>query len=57
MKSLLELFRVPTAKTLAQQQIEESERQWVKHLTAAEYHMAMMRYHNDVVRQLKAKEH
>jgi hypothetical protein len=57
MKTLLELFRVPTAKALAQQQIEESERQWVKHLTAAEYHMAMMRYHSDVVRQLKSKEY
>ena len=33
-----------------------SERQWVKHLAAAEYHQAMMRYHTDVVRQLKARE-
>lgn len=56
MKSLIELFRVPSAKTLAQRQIEESERQWVKHLAASEYHQAMMRYHSDVVRQLKAWE-
>jgi hypothetical protein len=56
MKALIELFRLPSAKTLAQRQIEESERQWVKHLAAAEYHQAMMRYHADVVRQLKARE-
>ena len=56
MKSLIELFRLPSAKTLAQRQIEESERQWVKHLAASEYHQAMMRYHTDVVRQLKARE-
>ena len=56
MKSLIDLFRVPSAKALAQRQIEESERQWVKHLEAAEYHQAMMRYHTDVVRQLKARE-
>ena len=56
MKSLIELFRVPSAKTLAQRQIEESERQWVKHLEASEFHQAMMRYHSDVVRQLKARE-
>jgi hypothetical protein len=56
MRKLLELFKVPSARTLAQQQIEESERQWVKHLAASEYHQAMMRYHSDVVRQLKARE-
>ena len=56
MRTLIELFRVPSAKTLAQRQIEESERQWVKHLEASEYHQAMMRYHTDVVRQLKARE-
>ncbi len=56
MKALIDLFRVPSAKALAQRQIEESERQWVKHLEASEYHQAMMRYHTDVVRQLKARE-
>lgn len=56
LQSLFDLFRVPSAKTLAQRQIEESERQWVKHLEASEYHQAMMRYHTDVVRQLKARE-
>ena len=56
LQSLIELFRVPSAKALAQRQIEESERQWVKHLEASEYHQAMMRYHTDVVRQLKARE-
>ena len=56
MKVLIDLFRVPSAKTLAQRQIEESEREWVKHLAASEYHQAMMRYHSDVVRQLKARE-
>ena len=56
LQSLIDLFRVPSAKTLAQRQIEESERQWVKHLEASEYHQAMMRYHTDVVRQLKARE-
>ena len=56
MKALIELFRLPSAKALAQRQIEESERQWVKHLAAAEYHQAMMRYHADVVHQLKARE-
>ena len=56
LQSLIELFRVPSAKALAQRQIEESERQWVKHLAAAEYHQAMMRYHTDVVHQLKAME-
>ena len=55
MRALIELFRVPSAKTLAQRQIEESERQWVKHLAAAEYHQAMMRYHTEVIRQLKAR--
>jgi hypothetical protein len=56
MKALIDLFRVPSAKTLSQRQIEESEREWVKHLAASEYHQAMMRYHSDVVRQLKARE-
>ena len=56
MRTLIELFRLPSAKTLAQRQIEESERQWVRHLAAAEYHQAMMKYHNDVVRQLKTRE-
>lgn len=55
MKTLIDLFRVPSAKTLAQRQIDESERQWVKHLAAAEYHQAMMRYHTEVIRQLKAR--
>lgn len=55
MRKILEIFRVPSAKTLAQQQIDESERQWVKHLAAAEYHQAMMRYHTEVIRQLKAR--
>ncbi len=55
MRALIELFRIPSAQTLAQRQIEESERQWVKHLNASEYHQAMMRYHTDVIRQLKAR--
>lgn len=55
LQSLIDLFRVPSAKTLAQRQIEESERQWVKHLEASEYHQAMMRYHTEVIRQLKAR--
>ena len=29
MRALIELFRLPSAKTPAQRQIEESERQWV----------------------------
>ena len=56
LQSLIDLFRVPSAKALAQRQIEESERRWVHHLTESEYHQAMMRYHSDVVRQLKARE-
>ncbi len=55
MRKIIELFRLPSAKTLAQRQIEESERQWVKHLEATEYHQAMMRYHTEVIRQLKAR--
>lgn len=55
MKTLIELFQPPSAKTLAQQQVEESERQWVKHLAASEYHQSMMRYHTEVIRQLKAR--
>ena len=55
MRKLIELFRTPSAKTLAQQQIDESERQWVKHLAAAEFHQSMMRYHTEVIRQLKAR--
>ena len=55
MKALIDMFRVPSAKTLSQQQIDESERQWVKHLAAAEYHQAMMRYHAEVIRQLRAR--
>ena len=35
MRTLIELFRVLSAKTLAQRQIEESERQWVKHIEHA----------------------
>lgn len=49
---LSRLLKKPSAKTLAQQHIEEAEREMLTHEAAAAYHQKLAEYYGDTVRRL-----
>ena len=54
MKSLFALFRKPSARSLAQAELEEAQRQLLVALSTAEYANAMAAYHNSRIERLQA---
>lgn len=54
MKSLLALFRKPSAETLAQIELEEAKRQLLVAQSDAEYRNAMVEYHRRRIARLQA---
>ena len=52
MKSLVNLFRPPSARQLAEEQFREAEREYLKHISASEFHAKMAEYHKGVVERL-----
>lgn len=53
MKSLLSLFRKPSARSLAQIELEEAQRQLLVAQSNAEYANAMAAYHNSRIERLQ----
>ena len=53
MKSLLSLFRKPSAETLAQIELDEAKRQLLEAQSAAEYRNAMVEYHRRRIARLQ----
>ena len=53
MKSLLSLFRKPSAETLAQIELEEAKRQLLVAQSNAEYRNAMVEYHRRRIARLQ----
>ena len=53
MKSLLSLFRKPSAETLAQIELEEAKRQLLVAQSNAEYRNAMLEYHRRRIARLQ----
>jgi hypothetical protein len=54
MKKLLELFRTPSPKMLAQRELEDAQRQHLNALSAAEYATRLSQYHADRIKRLSA---
>lgn len=54
MKEILDLFRKPSAKVIAQRELEEAQRQLLQAQTAAEYAARLAQYHTDRIRRLSA---
>jgi hypothetical protein len=54
MKKLLELFRAPSPKMIAQRELEEAQRQHLNALSAAEYATRLSQYHADRIKRLSA---
>jgi hypothetical protein len=54
MKDIIELFRKPSAQTLAQRELEEAQRQLLEAQSAAEYAANLARYHTERIRRLKS---
>lgn len=54
MKKILELFRKPSAFTIAQRDMEEAQRQGLSHRAAAEFHAKNSEYYDGLVKRLKA---
>ena len=54
MKDIIELFRKPSAQTLAQRELEEAQRQLLEAQSAAEYATNLSRYHAERIRRLKS---
>lgn len=53
-RELIETFSKPSAKSLAQRELEEAQRQLLAANTAAEYAIRLGQYHNDRIKRLKA---
>lgn len=54
MKSLLSLFRKPSARSLAQTELEEAQRRLLVAQSSAEYANAMVAYHRNRIARLQA---
>lgn len=53
-KTILEALRKPSARSIAQREIEEAQRELLAAQSAAEYAASMARYHADRIRRLGA---
>lgn len=53
-KELLETFRKPSAKVLAQAELEEAQRQLLTAQSSAEYANRLSAYHADRIKRLSA---
>jgi hypothetical protein len=53
-KDLIETFRKPSAKVLAQRELEEAQRQLLEAQSAAEYAANLSKYHAERIRRLRA---
>ena len=53
MNKVFELFRTPSASDLARAQMRDAEREYLKHISASEFHAKMAEYHKGVVIRLK----
>jgi hypothetical protein len=54
MKKLIDLFRAPSPKMIAQRELEEAQRQHLNALSAAEYATRLSQYHADRIKRLSA---
>lgn len=50
--NLLDTFKKPPAKVLAQDDLEEAHRQYLKHTAAAAYHAKISEYYSDSIQRL-----
>lgn len=59
MQSIRDFFKKPTASEIAEQEIEESQRQALSHASAANYHHYMAEFHrqNVIAMQQIATQH
>ena len=53
-KDLLETFRKPSAKELAQRELEDAQRALLLAHSAAEYAASMAKYHTERIQRLSA---
>ena len=53
MKDIFRIFRQPSARDLAHEQMRDAEREYLKHISASEFHAKMAEYHRGVVVRLK----
>ncbi len=51
-KELIELFKKPAAKEFAQEELEESHRQFLKHEMSAQYHAKIAEYYQGNILRL-----
>ena len=51
-KQLIDTFRKPPAKLIAQEDLEESQRQYLKHDAAANYHAKVAEYYAGSIQRL-----
>jgi len=51
-KQLIEVFKKPNAKQLAQTELEEAQRQFLRHETAAAYNAKVAEYYSETVMRL-----
>jgi len=54
MRTLIHLFKKPTAFTIAQQTYEQVQRDLLEQESAAEYHAKMVEYHKQTLRRLSS---
>ena len=52
-KELIALFQKPPAKTLAQDELEESQRQYLTHGSAAAYHGKLAEFYKGNIERLE----
>ena len=52
LNNIISYFRSPTARQLAQDELEESRRQFLKHQSASEYHSKLAQYYSENAKRL-----
>lgn len=52
-KLISNLFRKPSASSIARRDLEEAQRQGLAHRAAAEYHQSQSDYHDNLVKRLR----
>lgn len=50
---ILDIFKPPSASDVARDQMREAEREYLRHISASEFHAKMAEYHKGVVVRLK----
>lgn len=53
MRELIEVFRKPSGAVLAQRQIEESQREYIEHMTLSEKHGSLSAHHLNEANRVK----